>query len=91
MTMKLTSSWMNEIVQLQKDQELGQFSLEIPVDSSQLDRNGFFRYIRKDNEVAKYKIRGESLSFLALTWVSVMKMTNTESASVLGNTNYPSS
>lgn len=38
-----------------KDQELGQFSLEIPVDSSQLDRNGFFRYIRKDNEVAKYK------------------------------------
>ena len=55
MTMKLTSSWMNEIVQLQKDQELGQFSLEIPVDSSQLDRNGFFRYIRKDNEVAKYK------------------------------------
>ncbi len=60
MTMKLTSSWMNEIVQLQKDQELGQFSLEIPVDSSQLDRNGFFRYIRKDNEVAKYKIRGES-------------------------------
>ena len=25
-----------------------------------LDRNGFFRYIRKDNEVAKYKIRGES-------------------------------
>lgn len=32
MTMKLTSSWMNEIVQLQKDQELGEFSLEIPVE-----------------------------------------------------------
>ena len=48
--MKLTSSWMNEIVQLQKDQELGEFSLEIPVDSSQLDKNGFFRYVRKELE-----------------------------------------
>lgn len=60
MTMKLTSSWMNEIVQLQKDQELGEFSLEIPVDSSQLDKNGFFRYVREENETPKYKIRGES-------------------------------
>ena len=59
-TMKLTSSWMNEIVQLQKDQELGEFSLEIPVDSSQLDKNGFFRYVRKGKETPKYKIRGES-------------------------------
>ena len=54
MTMKLTSSWMNEIVQLQKDQELGEFSLEIPVDSSQLDKNGFFRYVRDEND--EYRI-----------------------------------
>lgn len=37
-----------------------EFSLEIPVDSSQLDKNGFFRYVREENETPKYKIRGES-------------------------------
>lgn len=60
MNMKLTSSWMNEIVQLQKDQLLGEFVLTVPVDSSRLDDAGKFRYTRQENEPSRYKIVGES-------------------------------
>lgn len=60
MNIKLISSWMNEIVQLQKDQELGEFSINVPVDPSILDNRGFLRYIRQDNAPSAYKIVGES-------------------------------
>ena len=60
MNIILTSSWMNEIVQLQKDQELGHFSLNIPVDPTILDKKGFLRYVRHANEVPLYKVVGES-------------------------------
>lgn len=60
MNIKLISSWMNEIVQLQKDQELGEFSINIPVDQSVLDSKGFLRYVRKHDEQPKYKVVGES-------------------------------
>lgn len=60
MNIKLTSSWMNEIVQLQKNQELGSFSISIPVDQSILDSKGFLRYVRKHDEPSKYKVVGES-------------------------------
>lgn len=59
-SMKLTSSWMNAIVQLQKNQVLGEFLLEIPVDPASLDEKGFFRYVRQEDETPKYKITGES-------------------------------
>lgn len=51
---------MNEIVQLQKNQELGEFNINIPVDEKQLDNRGFFRYVRKADEAPAYKIVGES-------------------------------
>lgn len=89
MTMKLTSSWMNEIVQLQKDQELGEFSLEIPVDSSQLDKNGFFRYVREENETPNTKSEAKASLSPVLIWASAMKTMNTASASVPENTSYP--
>ena len=57
---KLTSSWMNEIVQLQNNQELGEFTINIPVDQSVLDANGFLRYVRKKGEPSAYKVVGES-------------------------------
>lgn len=57
---KITSSWMNEIVQLQKDQELGEFSINIPVDTSLLDDKGFFRYVREAESQPAYRIIGES-------------------------------
>ena len=60
MNIKLISSWMNEIVQLQKDQELGEFSINVPVDPSILDNRGFLRYIRQGNAPSAYKIVGES-------------------------------
>ena len=60
MNIKLISSWMNEIVQLQKNQELGAFVLNVPVDPEELDEKGFLRYVRNRNEEPVYKIVGES-------------------------------
>ncbi len=60
MNIKLTSSWMNEIVQLQKNQELGEFNINIPIDSASLDKNGFFRYVRQEGTASKYPVVGES-------------------------------
>lgn len=60
MNIRLTSSWMNEIVQLQKDQLLGEFCINIPVDQKDLDDKGFLRYSRKSGEPSKYKVLGES-------------------------------
>jgi len=60
MNIKLTSSWMNEIVQLQKNQELGEFNINIPVDQSILDDKGFLRYVRSHGDAPAYKVVGES-------------------------------
>lgn len=60
MNIKLISSWMNEIVQLQKNQELGAFVLNVPVDPEELDEKGYLRYVRNRNEEPTYKIVGES-------------------------------
>ncbi len=60
MNIKLTSSWMNEIVQLQKDQVLGEFSINIPVDPSILDKRGFLHYVRHEGTLSAYKVVGES-------------------------------
>lgn len=56
----ITSSWMNEIVQLQKNQELGHFSINIPVDKKVLDSEGFLRYVRHEGEPPRYRVMGES-------------------------------
>lgn len=60
MNIKLTSSWINEIVQLQKNQELGEFSINIPVDEKVLDSKGYLRYAREKDAQPKYKVVGES-------------------------------
>ena len=59
MTMKLFSSWMNEITQLQKDQELGNFMINIPVDPSMLDNSGYLRYVRQNDEQPRFPVNGE--------------------------------
>ena len=51
---------MNEIVQLQKNQELGEFSINIPVDQSVLDNKGYLHYVRNANDAPAYKVLGES-------------------------------
>lgn len=61
MNIKLTSSWITQtVVQVQKDQELGEFTINIPVDKSVLDANGFLRYARKAGEPSAYAVLGES-------------------------------
>ncbi len=60
MDIKLLSSWMNEIVQLQKDQELGHFTINVPVDEHLLDNQGFLRYARPKDQPSAYRVVGES-------------------------------
>lgn len=60
MNISVISSWMNYITQLQKDQELGSFKINIPVDEKSLDAKGFLRYVRKEGETSAYEIIGES-------------------------------
>lgn len=60
MDIRLTSSWMNEIVQLQKDQELGAFTVTIPVSPEQLDERGYLRYVRAEGDAPRYEVVGES-------------------------------
>ena len=59
MDITISSSWMNEIVQLQKNQELGSFHITIPVDQQVLDDKGFLRYVRHGDEAPKYRVMGE--------------------------------
>lgn len=60
MNIKITSSWINELTQLYKDQELGEFAITIPVNQDSLDSKGFLRYVRKENKSSNYAISGES-------------------------------
>ena len=60
MKMRMISSWMDQLPDLHKDQILGEFMLNVPVDSASLDENNMFRYIRKEDEPAKYGLIGES-------------------------------
>lgn len=60
MNIRFFSSWMNEIMQLQKNQELGAFTINIPVDEKMLDPQGYLRYVRGITQGPAYKIMGES-------------------------------
>ena len=60
MRMRMISSWMDQLPDLHKDQILGEFMLNVPVDSASLDENNMFRYIRKEGEAPKYGLIGES-------------------------------
>ncbi len=56
----ITSSWMNEITQVFRDEKLGEFTINIPVKREELDSNGFLRYVRDAKEESRYKIVGNS-------------------------------
>ncbi|MCQ2187557.1 MAG: hypothetical protein MJY73_04330 [Bacteroidales bacterium] len=56
----LSSSWMDQLPQMNKDQVLGSFSLNIPISKDDLASDGMFRYIRVEEEEPKYDILGES-------------------------------
>ena len=59
MDITISSSWMNEIVQLQKNQELGSFHINVPVDPQVLDSKGFLHYVRHGDEPPRYRVMGE--------------------------------
>lgn len=56
----ISSSWMDQLPQMNKDQVLGSFSLNVPVSEGDLDKDGVFRYVRTGNEAPKYDVTGES-------------------------------
>ena len=56
----ITSSWMNEITQIFRDEQLGEFTINVPVKKDDLDSNGFLRYVRHGKDAAKYAIVGNS-------------------------------
>lgn len=58
--MKLLSSWINELTQLQNNQELGSFTITIPLDRNDLGADGKLRYILNKGEAERHKIAGES-------------------------------
>ena len=60
LNIKIFSSWINELVQLTKNEELGEFKITVPIDSSQLNDKGFLRYVRREGETSAYKVIGES-------------------------------
>lgn len=60
MKLRMISSWMDQLPDLHKDQILGEFILNVPVDSASLDENNMFRYFRKEGEAPKYGLVGES-------------------------------
>jgi hypothetical protein len=57
---RLISSWINYAAQIQKNQELGSFVINVPVSKSDLDDSGKLRYVRTGDSPAKYKVVGES-------------------------------
>ena len=60
MKISLTSSWINNIGQIQRDQELGKFCINIPVEENLLDEKGYLRYVRNKGNPSKYQVVGES-------------------------------
>lgn len=60
MTMKIKSSWMDSAPSLHKDEVLGEFVLDIPIDSTDLNEDGVFVYVRSRGEKPKYELQGES-------------------------------
>ena len=58
--MRIISSWINELTELQKNQELGNFMLSVAINQKDLDSDNKLRYIRPREGESLYKIAGES-------------------------------
>ena len=57
---KITSSWINQAIQIYKDVELGTFTIQTPINEESLDKDGVFRYFRTRNDGKDCQIIGES-------------------------------
>ena len=56
----ISSSWINQAIQVHKDQQLGSFSLQVPISDMNL-KDGVFRFVRggSDNSVRDIQMQGE--------------------------------
>ncbi len=57
---KITSSWINQAIQIYKDVELGKFTIQTPINEKSLDADSIFRYYRLRNDGKDCQIIGES-------------------------------
>lgn len=57
---KITSSWINQAIQIYKDVELGTFTVQTPINEASLDSDGVYRYFRARNDGKDCQIIGES-------------------------------
>lgn len=57
---QLLSSWMDFIPAMHKDEVLGEFTIDVPIDSTDVNEQGLFVYIRRPGEEPKYTLTGES-------------------------------
>lgn len=56
--MNVTSSWINQDIEVFQDQDLGSFTLKIPIDQNSLDSNGVLRYSSAKPQ-AGFEVQGE--------------------------------
>lgn len=59
--MAVTSSWINQAIQVVNDQPLGQFTIVVPIEEKALDPDGVFRFYRgnPNNRVRNCNVNGE--------------------------------
>lgn len=56
----VTSSWINQAIQIYSDQKLGHFYIQLPIRQEKLDTDSVFRYYRDANKVnTEYEIIGD--------------------------------
>lgn len=56
----ITSSWINQAIQIYNDQKLGHFYIQLPIQQKKLDTDGVFRYYRDVNIAnTEYEIIGD--------------------------------
>lgn len=60
----ISSSWINEAIQVMNNQELGRFVVTANIDPEQLDEDGVFRYSRNNPEDKNKRVRVTGESFL---------------------------
>lgn len=58
---KITSSWINQAIQVHSNQELGSFFMKVPINKPDLDTDGVFRFIRgrASNKVSDIEMAGD--------------------------------
>lgn len=57
---EISSSWMDQLPQMNKDQVLGDFYINVPITAKDLNENNKFVYVRGERDSQDYSVVGES-------------------------------